>query len=56
MGGFLIIIGIVLFCISRVVHVADSTMKAAGWVFLNLVMSIASMVCFLWGIVLVLAG
>lgn len=56
MGGFLIIIGIVLFCISRVVHVTDTTMKAAGWVFLNLIMRIASVVCFLWGIMLVLAG
>lgn len=56
MGGFLIIIGIVLFCISRVVHVTDTTMKAAGWVFLNLIMSIASVVCFLRGVFIILAG
>ena len=49
-------IGIILLCFSSVTHITDSTIKAAAWVFLNLVMRIGALLCLLLGSILTLVS
>ncbi len=56
MGVILLIISIFLFFVSSVVHITNSTLKAAGWNFLNFLMKILSFILFVVSIVFLVLG
>lgn len=46
----LIIVGLVMIVFGKVVHISDSTAKAAGWIILNWVLRIVGLIVVLVGI------
>ncbi len=50
MGIVLIIIGLIMIVFGKVLHITDSTIKAAGWIILNWILRVVGIIFVLFGV------